>query len=102
MGAFPCVISWDSWEMLVQGPKETDSHLPPGWALSSRSPEEGLLPLSPSLCFEHVTCQTPLSLTLGHSFSLSFHSSNTPSLLLPQAFAPAVPTAWNAFPRIFT
>lgn len=89
------VLSWESWEMLINCPDETSDLQPSGWALSTGGPEEGLWPLGPSvsLCLKCIACQSPLSFTLVYSFSPSFLSSNTPSLLLPQAFAPAVPTA---------
>lgn len=80
-----------------QMPRQNCGSPPMGCALSARGPGRvSCLQTSP-LCLEHITCHT-LSFALGPSFSPSFCSSNMSSLLLPQAFASAVPTAWNAFP----
>lgn len=65
----------------------------PTWGGSvCRQPCRGSLAVRPLLCLERVTCHT------GCSFPPSLHSSHTSSLFPPQVFAPAVPTAWDAFP----
>lgn len=85
----PCVICQAPWETLVKCPSGTDVH-PPAWALSARGPGEGLLLSGSSL---YASSMSPATL-IFHSFC----PSSASRLPLPQVFAPAVTTAWNAIP----